>query len=108
MEADGVRTDRCLSHLTQKTGELTPEEAALLSAHPLIWGCDVCQQVCPYNRAAPVTPLPEFRDDLVPALTLPDVAGQTRRQFLERYPGRAFTWRGPGPLQRNLELKDGE
>ena len=108
LEADGVRTDRCLSHLTQKTGELTPEEAALLSAHPLIWGCDVCQQVCPYNRAAPVTPLPEFRDDLVPALTLPDVAGQTRRQFLERYPGRAFTWRGPGPLQRNLELKDGE
>ena len=108
LEADGVRTDRCLSHLTQKKGELTPEEAALLSAHPLIWGCDVCQQVCPYNRAAPVTPLPEFRDDLVPALTLPDVAGQTRRQFLERYPGRAFTWRGPGPLQRNLELKDGE
>ena len=44
----------------------------------------------------------------MPALTLPDVAGQTRRQFLERYPGRAFTWRGPGPLQRNLELKDGE
>ena len=27
------------------------------------------------------------------------------RTFREKYGGRAFAWRGPGPLRRNLELK---
>ena len=40
----------CLSALTQKKGALTPEETAKLAAHSLVWGCDTCQLVCPYNQ----------------------------------------------------------
>ena len=104
----GVKVYRCLSHLTQKKGTLTGEETALLAAHPLVWGCDTCQQVCPYNRDLPLTPLPEFREDLICTLTPGDVAGLTRKQFQARYPGRAFTWRGPGVLERNLAFKNRE
>ena len=34
-----------------------------------------------------------------------DLEGLTNRTFREKYGGRAFAWRGPGPLRRNLELK---
>ena len=101
----GVAVSRCLSDLTQKKGELTPEETALLKAHPLIWGCDCCQRVCPYNAAPALSPLPEFREGLVDSLGEGDLAGLTNRAFREKYAGRAFTWRGPAPLRRNLELK---
>lgn len=103
----GVDAEHCLSELTQRKGELTAEQEGLLRAHPLIWGCDSCQQVCPYNAAPALSPLPEFREGLVDALAGADLAGLTNRQFREKYPGRAFTWRGPAPLRRNLELGAG-
>lgn len=102
LDGGRVAAERCLSHLTQKTGELTPAEAALVAAHPLIWGCDTCQRVCPYNQDVPLTPLAEFRQDLLCSLSADDVAGLTRRQLLEQFPQRAFTWRGPAVLRRNL------
>ena len=101
-----VEVSRCLSDLTQRKGAVTAEEGALLRSHGLIWGCDRCQTVCPYNRAAALTPLPEFREGLLPALTSADLAGLTGRSFQAKYGGRAFAWRGPGPLRRNLALKE--
>ncbi|MBM6937799.1 epoxyqueuosine reductase [Pseudoflavonifractor phocaeensis] len=101
----GFRVDRCLSHLTQKKGELPPEEEKLVRAHPLIWGCDRCQTVCPYNAHPLPSPLPEFREELVDSLTSADLAGLTNRQFREQYGRRAFAWRGPAPLRRNLDLR---
>lgn len=99
----GVEVSRCLSDLTQKKGELTEGETALLKAHPLIWGCDTCQRVCPYNAAPALSPLPEFREGLVDALESADLEGLTNRTFREKYGDRAFAWRGPAPLRRNLE-----
>ena len=76
-----------------------------MKAHPLIWGCDCCQRACPYNASPELSPLPEFREDLVDALDRADLEGLTNRTFREQYGGRAFAWRGPAPLRRNLELK---
>lgn len=99
---------RCLSALTQKKGPLTPEERDLLSAHPLIWGCDRCQQVCPYNQTPLLSPL----GDLTGAESVPylasleekDLEGLSNRSFRSKYGDRAFAWRGPAVLRRNLEL----
>lgn len=102
----GVDLERCLSELTQRKGELTAEQEALVRRHPLVWGCDICQQVCPCNRGAAETPLPEFRTDLLSSLTLEQVEGLTNRALKERFPRRAFTWRGPKPLARNLRWKE--
>ena len=97
--------ERCLSHLTQKKGELSTEQAALVSSHPLVWGCDVCQQVCPYNAGAAVTPLTPFRDDLLDRLSPEDLESLTNRQFRAQYGDRAFSWRGPAVLRRNFALQ---
>lgn len=110
---DGFDPDRCLSALTQRKGALSREEEALLKAHPLIWGCDCCQLACPYNRAPLCTPLPELAGETqelpyLASLSLSDLEGLTNRTFRERYGCRAFAWRGPGVLRRNLSLKNEE
>ena len=105
MGEGGPDVSRCLSELTQKKGALTGEEEARLKAHPLIWGCDFCQRACPFNADPALSPLPEFSTDLVDSLENADLEGLTNRTFREKYGGRAFAWRGPGPLRRNLELK---
>ncbi len=99
---DGVDGQRCLSALTQSKAALAPEQQAALAAHPLVWGCDTCSLVCPLNRTARETSNPAFRDGRICSLRLEDVTDCTRRQFLAAFPDRAFTWRGPAPLRRNL------
>ena len=100
--------DRCLSELTQKKGELTPWETEAVRESRYIWGCDCCSDACPVNRSAPLSKLPEFRENLLTRLEADDLEGLSNRTFTEKYEERAFTWRGPGPLRRNLALKANE
>lgn len=97
---------QCLSDLTQKKGVLTADEAAQLKAHPYIWGCDICQNVCPYNRTPKIAPLPEFEEGYLADLTGEMLAGMTNRTFAQTFGRRAFAWRGLGVLRRNLDLKN--
>jgi epoxyqueuosine reductase len=61
---------RCISYLTiEKRGPI-PEDLREGMGHH-IFGCDICQDVCPWNRKAPITSAVEFepRPELVnPAL----------------------------------------
>lgn len=99
----------CLSALTQKKGTLNAQEEALLKAHPLIWGCDICQQVCPYNRNAAHSLLPDLTGEgeqpYLAQLQTGDLEGLSNKTFRAKYGDRAFAWRGPAVLRRNLELK---
>ena len=50
---DEFKFDTCKSYLTQKKGELTSEEEHIIAKTPLVFGCDVCQEVCPHNKDIP-------------------------------------------------------
>ena len=60
----------CISYLTiEKRGEIPDQLRSGMGRH--VFGCDICQDVCPWNRKAPATSAAEFeaREGLVnPAL----------------------------------------
>lgn len=99
----------CLSALTQKKGALTEDETKRLLKHPLLWGCDICQEVCPYTLRAKAagtiyTAIPFFRETAIPVLSLQTLDNMDD----ETFSSRAFSWRGRETIRRNLLLHQGK
>ena len=90
----------CLSAITQRKGELTEEEKALMIRYNTAWGCDLCQSVCPYNREPKVTPIEFFRRERISNLTRGILDSMDKAAFLRR----AFSWRGRKTVERNLDI----
>jgi epoxyqueuosine reductase len=73
-----------------------------------VFGCDICQDVCPWNRNAPATSAEEFqaREGLVnPALEW--LAEMTAEQFRETFRGSAVRRAKRTGLRRNAVIAMG-
>ena len=88
---------RCISYLTIELRDAIPEELRA----PLGWqvfGCDICQDVCPWNRKAPVTPAAAFQPReklLAPELDwLLSLSEEEFRAVFAGSPVRRAKWRG--------------
>jgi epoxyqueuosine reductase len=61
---------RCIAYLTiEKKGSIPDDLRELMGRQ--VFGCDICQDVCPWNRKAPISltnPLPPRRELINPAL----------------------------------------
>ena len=100
---DEFKFDTCKSYLTQKKGELTSEEEHIIAKTPLVFGCDVCQEVCPHNKDISTTPIPEFQS-VEPYIDRDELDSLTNKEFKAKYGHRAFSWRGKKILMRNQEI----
>jgi epoxyqueuosine reductase len=99
---------RCISYMTIELRGAIPEEfREAMGKH--IFGCDICQDVCPWNGKSPRTELGEFKPRALAAnddganeetLFLPDllrIASLTQEQFRKRFRGspvKRTKWRG--------------
>ncbi len=93
----------CLSYLTQ-TKDSFPEEYRGVLGNRL-YGCDTCQQVCPFNRGVDFHIHEEFEPDPEEAKPLlKPLLGISNREFKERFGHMAGSWRGKKPIQRNAIL----
>jgi len=99
-----VNIECCASSISQKKGELSPEEQSILLKSGFVWGCDICQQVCPHNNIPDTTALPEFTENRLNFVSADHLLPLSEKQFREKYSGRAFTWRGKATLLRNITL----
>ena len=93
---EGIDYSRCLSEVTQRKGDLTPEESRRIARNGLMWGCDCCQNCCPHNQGLPLTYLTGFSSDVEPVVTGENLSALCKT--------RAFGYKGKALLKRNLRL----
>lgn len=101
--AGTIDSRRCISYLTiEHKGELPEEYQDKL--HSWVFGCDICQDVCPWNRFAKPHSEPVFLPD--PAfLNMKDKDWESLDEdtFNELFKGTAVERTGFAALRRNIE-----
>ena len=100
-------SNRCISYLTiEKRGAIPEDLRAGMGRQ--VFGCDICQDVCPWNRKAPSGNDPELqpRPELVnPALNW--LAEMTAEQFTETFRGSPVRRAKHSGLRRNAVVAMG-
>jgi len=90
----------CLSAITQKKGELSEGEKELMLQNNTVWGCDICQNACPYTKNAEFTPIEYFQRDVITTLDLKTLDSLDDEEFKKK----PFAWRGRSVIERNVRL----
>ena len=93
---------RCVSYLTiEHRGDIAAEAHAGMAGWQ--FGCDICQDVCPWNRKAPVT-----REEAFAApVPFPDAAtmcGMDDEALRQRFAGTPLLRAKPAGLRRNARI----
>lgn len=93
--------NRCLSYVTQMKG-IIPEEYREVMGNRL-FGCDDCQDVCPYNKRARRGLHPEFapHPEVGAEPSLLQLMAMTKGDFKRWFEPTAAGWRGKTTIQRN-------
>lgn len=89
---------RCLSFQTQDKGMMDLEFRKKMKT--VIYGCDICQICCPYNKGIDSPPVVAIDPDLAQPELLPFLE-LSNGQFKEKFGMIAGSWRGKNILQRN-------
>jgi epoxyqueuosine reductase len=100
----GVDGSRCISHLTIELKEAIPAE---FSGKMEGWafGCDICQQVCPWNRFSTPHREPEFQPKTeLMGLSADEWHGMTEVVFERLFEGSAVKRTKYTGLKRNLQF----
>lgn len=95
---------RCLSYVTiEHRGEIPPDFEGRMEGW--VYGCDVCQEVCPWNRFEQETEIEDFlpREEVL-APTLSDLADLTEADYRERFDGSAMRRARRDGLRRNARF----
>jgi epoxyqueuosine reductase len=93
---------RCISYLTiESRGEIPESLRSGMGSH--VFGCDICQEVCPWNSSAPATSDPAFAArHFAPRLEW--LAGLNEADFARLFRGTAVQRTGHKGLLRNLAV----
>lgn len=104
----GVDGGRCISYLTIELKDAIPQEFAG-KMEGWAFGCDICQQVCPWNRFSTPHEEPEFiPTPLLTSLSKEEWHGMTEVLFNELFEGSAVKRTKFTGLKRNVAfLKEG-
>jgi len=95
---------RCISYLTiEHRGEIPREMREAIGTH--VYGCDICQEVCPWNHSAPVSLDPAWQPR--PAWDLPalvELRGMTDDELGQSLRGSSMRRAKAGGIRRNVNV----
>ena len=95
-----IKKEKCLSYLLQSREQI-PVSYRVIAGKQL-YGCDICQDICPFNEKAPYASASGFGEyDGFSNINLTTLLDVSNRQFNRLYRQRSFGWRGQKIMQRN-------
>ncbi|MBI3735845.1 4Fe-4S dicluster domain-containing protein, partial [Candidatus Sumerlaeota bacterium] len=100
---------RCISYLTIEQPDPIPAELAG-RMEGWVFGCDICQEVCPFNKTPMMRLLPEFSPDHgVGAWFGEEILEQTssNKSFLRRWGDTPLSRPGRKGMKKNLDALKG-
>ena len=91
---------RCISYLTQTKNEINYNLRDKMGDS--IYGCDICQMVCPkndniINNSKPILDSKK----LLNRIDIEELFQMSNREFKQKYGDMAFSWRGKNIIKRN-------
>ena len=95
-----VDNRRCISYLTIEHKGAIPTELRA-SMGNWVFGCDLCQEVCPVNRKAKATGDPNFGRTDLSSIDLVELLDMTEEQFRHRFAGTPIMRAKQVGMQRN-------
>ena len=91
---------KCISYLTQGR-EIIPRNYRSIMGNTL-YGCDICQEVCPLNRVKDIPKPPFLQESLVPEdVNLLSFLRLSKKEFNASFGKTSAAWRGLSTLKRN-------
>lgn len=94
-----VDSNKCISYQTiEKKGDTNVDTKGY------IFGCDICQEVCPHNCRAQITDVEEFLDHRAGSnLSAGEISKMTEKEFAEKYQGSPIKRAGLKKLKNTLK-----
>jgi epoxyqueuosine reductase len=87
--------ERCISYLTQKKKLTTEQEKRI---RYFLYGCDICQWVCPFNHRADKI---SAQENIV---FIDDILNQSEEEIRAHYANHSLSWQPPSILIRNARI----
>jgi len=98
LSINGYNQSKCISNYNQEKRALTSNE---IKFNYCLFGCDICQLVCPKNIPIKRVLHSEFDLSGKEAVSYKDLFSLSEREFKEKYDNMAYLWKGKTILMRN-------
>ncbi len=99
LSKEGFVKQHCLSYQSQMKEPLTLTQVKKFKT--FLWGCDVCQRVCPKNAGLQGPFHPSFHPDEQSQLNLEALLTLSNKAFSKQYKDYAYAFRGGLVMKRN-------
>lgn len=96
---NGFDQNKCISYLTQEKKPFTKDE--IKGIKTMIYGCDICQKVCPKNYGIDFHIHEEFEPSGIENVNISKLLGYSNKEYKEIYGKNASSWKGASIIKRN-------
>ena len=96
---NGFNIERCLSHITQSKTVL--EDFHIENIKRMVYGCDICYQVCPKTKSINIPKHKEFMPSGIENVDLIELLNMSNKSYMQTYGRNASSWRGASVIKKN-------
>lgn len=95
----GFDINLCISETSQSKRDLTETEIKYMKT--MVYGCDICQKVCPKNKGINFEHNKEFLPSGIESIDLIALLKMSNKEYMKIYKDNASSWKGGTVMKRN-------